>query len=279
MNFIDQLKAARVYDLGQSYFVGMPHFPTHPPFLYSLTKQHGDIVLKNGASSAAEAIALGGHVGTHIDALCHFSCGGRFYGGVEASPIQSFDHGFAELGIGTVPPIIRRGLLFDVAGFMGVDVLAHDFAVTPQILDAIASAHGIRVAAGDVVLIRTGWGSLWRDHRRYITGGLHEQAVGPGPELAGAKWISSHGVYAAGSDTVAFERLPAPEMPVHVHLLVESGIHIIECLNLEELARDQVREFGLVASPMKIEGGTGAPVRPLALVARPGPGNACQMTT
>ena len=261
MSFIDQLRSARVYDLGQPYFVGMPHFPTHPPFLFSLTKGHGDIVLKNGASSAAEAITLGGHVGTHIDALCHFSCGGRFFGGVEAESIQSVDRGFSSLGIASVAPIVRRGILFDVAGFAGVDVLPHDFVVTPELLDRMAVA----VAPGDVALLRTGWGSLWRDHRRFITGGLCEQATGPGPEVAGARWFSSRGVFAVGSDTVAFERMPSPDMAVHVHLLVESGIHIVECLNLEELARDGVREFGFVASPMKIEGGTGAPVRPLAI--------------
>ena len=262
MTIIDQLRTARIYDLGQPYYVGMPHFPTHPPFSYSLTKQHGDIVLKNGASSAAEMITLGGHVGTHIDALCHFSCGGKFYGGVEAESIQSMGGGFTQLGIATVAPIVRRGVLFDVAGWMKVDVLPNDFVITPDLLDAM----GVSVAPGDVALLRTGWGQLWRDHRRFITGGLHEQATGPGPELPAAQWLSARGVYAAGSDTVAFERVPAAEMPVHVHLLVESGIHIIECLNLEELARDHVREFGFIANPMKIEGGTGAPVRPLAIV-------------
>jgi kynurenine formamidase len=78
--------------------------------------------------------------------------------------------------------------------------------------------------------------------------------------------LSVQGIFAAGSDTVAFEKSPVPSMPVHVHLLVESGIHIIECLNLEELARDGVTEFLFVAVPMKIRGATGAPVRPLALV-------------
>ncbi len=266
MGFLESLCAARLYDLGQPYFVGMPHFPTHPPFLYSLTKGHGDIVLKNGASSAAEAITLGSHVGTHIDALCHFSCGGRFYGGLQAESIQSMDRGFAELGIATVAPIVRRAVLFDVAGFMGVDVLPHDFVVTPELFDKMA----LPISPGDVALLRTGWGSLWRDHRKFITGGLCEQVVGPGPELAGAQWLSARGVFAVGSDTVAFEHLPSPEMAVHVHLLVESGIHIIECLNLEELARDGVKEFGFVASPMKLEGGTGAPVRPLALVEKSG---------
>jgi hypothetical protein len=53
-------------------------------------------------------------------------------------------------------------------------------------------------------------------------------------------------------------------MSVHTHLLVESGIHIIEVLNLEELARDHIAEFVFIAAPMNIQGGTGAPVRPLA---------------
>ena len=65
---------------------------------------------------------------------------------------------------------------------------------------------------------------------------------------------------------MAFERLPAATMPVHVHLLVESGIHIIEALNLEELSRDRVYQFVFVAAPLKIQGATGSPIRPLALV-------------
>jgi kynurenine formamidase len=73
-------------------------------------------------------------------------------------------------------------------------------------------------------------------------------------------------VFAAGSDTLAFEKIPAATMPVHVHLLVESGIHIMECLNLEELAAAGVREFLFIAAPLKIRGGTGAPMRPLAVV-------------
>jgi len=56
-------------------------------------------------------------------------------------------------------------------------------------------------------------------------------------------------------------------MPVHVHLLVESGIHIIECLNLEELAAAKQYEFTFIAAPLKIVGATGAPVRPIAVVA------------
>jgi kynurenine formamidase len=73
-------------------------------------------------------------------------------------------------------------------------------------------------------------------------------------------------VFAAGSDTVAFEKVPDPNMPVHVHLLVQSGIHIIECLNLEELAVERRYTFLFMAAPLKIRGGTGSPIRPFAIV-------------
>ena len=91
------------------------------------------------------------------------------------------------------------------------------------------------------------------------------QLKGPGPAEQGARWLSGHEIFAAGSDTIAFERMPARSMTVHVHLLVESGIYIIECLNLEQLAADRVYEFGFVAAPLKIRGGTGSPIRPIAL--------------
>ena len=262
---LDSVRGARVFDLAQPYFVGMPHFPTHPPYLYSLNKRHGDLVSKNGASSAAETITLGGHVGTHIDALCHFSCGGQMFGGIEAEPVQSYDKGISELSVDTIQPILRRGVLIDVAGHFHMDVLPEQFAITPEQIEEILAHQCVEVERGDVVLFRTGWARYWRDQRQYITAGKGVHVVGPGPEEPAARWLSSKKIFAAGSDTVAFERVPNPDMPVHVHLLVESGIHIVECLNLEQLAAEQIYEFLFVAAPLKIEGGTGSPLRPLAV--------------
>jgi kynurenine formamidase len=253
MDFTDLLNAP-AYDLGQPYFPGMPHFPSHPPFLYSLTKKHGDILYGDGASSAADAIALGTHVGTHIDALSHFSCNGVFYGGHKVE--HSYEHGMKELGVDTVAPIVRRGVLLDIAGLEGVDVLPVDFEVTP---DHLRRAANTEINQGDIVLLRTGWARFFSDARRYIN-----NTLAPGPGIEGARWLSSRKIFAAGSDTVVFEKTPSPAMSVHMHLLVESGIHIIEVLNLEELARDRVYEFVFIAAPMNIRGGTGAPVRPLA---------------
>jgi kynurenine formamidase len=260
-SLLELLRAARVYDLAQPYFTGMPHYPTHPPFLFSLTKQHGDAVGPAGNSSAADAIAMGSHVGTHIDALCHFSCGGKLHGGDDVGPLQSYGGGLRKFSVDTIAPILRRGVLLDIAGLLGQGALPEDFEVKPEHLENAARRQAVEIRAGDVVLLRTGWARYFEDARKFV-----RDAHGPGPSLAAAQWLSVRDIFAAGADTVAFEKVPAPAMPVHVHLLVDSGVHIIECLNLEELAADRAWEFVFVAAPMKIRGATGAPIRPLALV-------------
>jgi len=249
----------KLYDLAQPYFVGMPHHPSHPPFLFSLVKQHGEYTGPMGNSSASDAIALGSHVGTHIDALCHFSRGGKLHGGDPVAQQQSYAGGLRKYSIDTIPPIYRRGVLLDLATD---GPLPADFEVNPRHLDEAVARQGVEIRTGDVVLLRTGWAVYFDDPGKFIS-----EVHGPGPAIEGARWLSSRGVFAAGSDTVAFEKVPDPSMPVHVHLLVESGIHIIECLNLEELAAAKQYEFTFIAAPLKIVGATGAPVRPIAVVA------------
>jgi kynurenine formamidase len=253
---LDLLSGATVYDLSQPYFIGMPHFPTHPPFLHSLTREHGEHVGPQGHSSASEALAMGSHAGTHVDALCHFSSNGKLFGG---EPVrQSYAAGMSRYAADGIAPILRRGVLLDIAGLAQVAALDRDFEITAEHLDA--ASRGQEIRRGDVVLLRTGWAQYWREPARFL-----HQGHSPGPTLAGARWLSERGVFAAGSDTLPFEKLPSETMPVHVHLLVESGIHIMECLNLERLAAAGVREFVFVAAPLKIEGATGAPMRPVAL--------------
>lgn len=263
---LDLLGRHKVYDLAQPYFAGMPHFPTHPPYLFGLTRKHGDMILEGGASSSAESIAFGGHVGTHIDALCHFSCDGRLHGGIQVSAVQSDVGGFSELGVETMEPILRRGVLLDIAAEMRMDALPADFAITPDHLESALKTANTALEPGDVVLLRTGWARFFSNAARYVTGGEGGHVVsGPGPELEAARWLSSREIFAAGSDTLAFEKVPAASMPVHVHLLVESGIHIIEVLDLDELSRNLIHEFVFMAAPLKFRGGTGSPIRPLAL--------------
>lgn len=245
------------YDLAQPYFVGMPHFPNHSPFLYGLTKLHGEISFADGGSSAADVITMSGHTGTHMDALNHFSCMGKFYDGGEVQDVQSYGGGVRHLAIDSVEPIARRAVLLDIARQTNVDALDADAVITPEQIQACEAD----IRPGDVVLVRTGWGQLFRNPAKYASA-----LRMPGVELAGAKWLSERRPFAVGSDTLAFERMPSPKMAVHIHLLVETGIHIIENLNLEALSRDNVKEFWFVGAPLKIEGGTGAPIRPLGFV-------------
>ncbi len=246
-------------DLAQPYYVGMPHHPNHPPYLYGLSKAHGEI-RRQGVSAAAESIAFGGHVGTHIDALCHFSYKGKLFGGVDAIGCQSYGTGLSEHHVDTIEPIFRRGVLADIAATQGVDVLTEDFVVDADCLATAMDRAEIEIRTGDIVLVRTGWARYWGEPGRFING-----LRNPGVNREAAEWLSRKGVFAGGSDTVAFEFQPAPTMPVHVHLLVESGVHIIEALNLEELSSEGVHEFLFVASPLRIQGGTGSPIRPVAL--------------
>ncbi|MFL6351208.1 MAG: cyclase family protein, partial [Bryobacteraceae bacterium] len=175
MEFPDLTKV-KAYDLGQPYFTGMPHYPTHPPFLYSLTKKHGDIIYAEETTAAADAIALGTHVGTHIDALSHFSRDGIFFGNRRVE--HSYEHGMADLGVDTIAPIVRRGVILDIARLEGKDALPEDFEVRPAHL---TQAANVEVRPGDVVMIRTGWAQFFSDPKRYIN-----NTAAPGPGIEGA---------------------------------------------------------------------------------------------
>lgn len=261
-SLLQRLGECRTIDLAQPYYVGMPHHPNHPPFLYGLSKAHGESS-RSGVSAAAESIALGGHVGTHIDALCHFSLRGKLFGGADAIGCQSYASGISVHHVDTIEPIFRRGILLDVARSEGFNVLPEDFVVDADCLERAAKRAEVRAEAGDIVLVRTGWARFWSDAGRFIN-----NMRCPGLNREAAAWLSEKGVFAGGSDTIAFEFLPDPTMPVHIHLLVESGIHIIEALDLEALSQAAVHEFLFAASPLRIRGGTGSPIRPVALAAR-----------
>lgn len=273
----------RVYDLGRPLFVGMPQSPAHPEYRLVIPRRHGDLVRGDGSSGANELIMTGGHVGTHIDALAHISFRGRLHGGVDAAAAQIGGR-FSELGIETVEPMVARGVLLDVAKVLDERCARHDstgvqsrpdiaapccpadYEVTPSDLDAALCLTGVDPAPGDVLLIRTGWGRNFDDRARYEG----DESGTPGPGEAGAQWLADLHPRAVGSDTIAFDRIPAATvdylLPAHRLLLVEKGIHIIEVLNLEELAAAQIYEFTFILSPLKLIGATGSPVRPLALV-------------
>lgn len=252
-------------DLGRQLRVGMPQSPNHPQFWHTLPRRHGDMSRPDGGSAANDMISTGTHVGTHIDALAHVSHDGKLFGGLDAEAAGRGGK-YVELGVHTIEPMMRRGILLDVARDKGVDILDGGYEITPGDLDSAADAQGIEVGKGDVVLIRTGWGRRFAEGSAYLgaTSGV------PGVGQSGAEWLAERGAHAVGADTIAFERLAAggghSVLPAHKVLLVDHGIYIVEALDLEELARRRVSDFTFVLIPLNIFGATGSPVRPLAVI-------------
>ena len=252
MSLVEALRGARAYDLEQPRFAGAPVWPAHEPgVILNLHRRHERDAAESRTSASA-MLVMTEHSGTHIDALCHQAYGGRMHGDVEVTGRVQTSVGFTALGIDTVAPIVARGVLLDVAG-------CHRVTAS----DLERAAAGLELRRGDVVLVRLGSGALWADRAAYLRAG--------GMTADASRWLAAHSPRAVGADNVAFD-LPDehdPELgslPGHTILIVQEGIHIIESLYLEELAADGVREFGFVCLPLKLRGGTGSPVRPIALV-------------
>lgn len=256
----DLIRTGRVYDLGMEYYVGMPHHPNHPPFAFTLTKLHGEMVYQGGVSACNCLFTTGGHTGTHMDALGHISLEGEVHGVGDIRPWQDY-HGLKKAGIETAHPLVTRGVLLDIAGLEQADCLDADYCIDSRVLARAAQHQRVFPASGDAVLLRTGWIRHFPHPHAYIS---HDRGC-PGLVEDGAHWLVEKKVVCVGSDTLALEKTPTATLPVHVILLVRNGIHIMEVLNLEGLSRDGVYEFLLMVSPLKIRGGTASPVRPVAL--------------
>jgi kynurenine formamidase len=267
MTLIEQLARARVFDLEQSRFAGMPVHPAHKPgYFYGLHRRHRDSYrpAQHGPRSGASGVlTMMEHSGTHIDALCHQACDMTLYGGVKVDEVERMD-GYRQYGAETMEPLLARGVLLDIAALKGVGQLPQNYAITADDFVAAARASTVTVTPGDVLLVRTGFATAWTDEATYLNAA--------GVSKSGNIWAADQGVRAVGADNMAWdcmtERDPDTNMALfgHAHLLVTHGIHIIENLNLEALAAAKIYEFGFVGLPLKFRGATGSPIRPIALV-------------
>lgn len=268
---LSQVAQGRIYDLSHEIQMGAPFMaPNQTPFLISIWASWKDTIKRrrkmgaiNDAGTNLERIEMTTHVGTHIDALGHFSKGATLYNDTPAAEVVT-DWGLERLGIENVPPMITRGVLFDLPAVRGTPHLNPGETVTPDDLRRAAELGGFTVEPGDIALIRTGWGRYFgTDNARYLQGE-------PGIDVPGAQWLIEQGVVAIGADNMAVEVLPNPDhslaMPVHAFALAECGVYLVENLMLEELARDRAATSCFILLATKFKGATGAPVRPVALV-------------
>ena len=170
------------------------------------------------------------------------------------------------LGIDTVDPIVGRGVLLDVAALHGVECLAPAHEVTGDELEGAERSAGVEVREGDSVLIRTGWSAHWDDPDLF-----RGQAGGaPGPGSEAARWLVERHVRLVGGETIAFEVIrpgAGHATPARTPRPARRGGDLYRRGDdLTELAAVGAVEFVLVVAPLKIVGGTGSPIRPIALV-------------
>ena len=135
-SIIDKITSGKVVELGHELSATIPVSPNHPGFKMALLRRHGDMVRADGQSASNEMILMGGHTGTHLDALSHVSFKGKLYGDVDAYEAQIGTR-FNKLGLETVEPIVTRGVLLDVAGFKNVNTINPPEAITDKILDEV----------------------------------------------------------------------------------------------------------------------------------------------
>ena len=212
-----------------------------------------------------ESVSGALHSGTHLDGLGHIGLAEFAYGGRRWTDIIAAD-GLTDLGIENTPPLVSRGVLLDIAALRGVPMLGDEEAVTADDLAAAAERAGVEVEAGDIVLVHTGWGTLWN------TDGDRYAATEPGIDESAARWLTDRRVTVIGADNWAVERVlrepPAdgPSFPVHQETITRNGVHLLENARLEEIARDGVTTFLAIIAPVRLRGGTGSMVGPIAVV-------------
>lgn len=283
-------RTGKVYDLGILYDRTSYKWPGHSPGeIISFRTPEGvkrqkdspALVNDNPTRTAWHSCALfiNDNVATQIDGLGHATEGDddHWYNGFRERDWGG-NWGVRKCDATTIPPIIARGVLIDVAGSKNVDALPANYAITSSDLENALKKQNSELRPGDIVLIRTGtlrhWGETGNDEK-----GLIKQHDSAGINLETARWlVEQNGAMLIGSDTSGLEYVPKDDdaaeyrrkyksfMPVHNYLLIEQGVHIGEFHNLEELARDRAYEFCYMGTTAKVKGAaSGFAMRPIAL--------------
>ena len=235
--------AGQLVDLSHAYDANAIFWPTADPFRLDKV---ADGVTSGGYYYAANNFFTSEHGGTHIDAPVHFAQGHQT---VDQIPLDR---------------LVGEAVVVDVTKAADADA---DYQVS--VADFRRAEQGSAIPAGAIVLIRTGFSTRWPDAVRYLgTAARGEAAVAqlhfPGLDPEAAKWlIAERRIKAIGIDTASIDRGQSTLFESH-RLLYERDIPAFE--NLTSLERLPERGAFIVALPMKIRGGSGAPLRAIAVV-------------
>jgi kynurenine formamidase len=205
---------------------------------------------------------------TQWDSLAHVGYDDRLYNDVDVRTVQALGGASRNAIDNALPGIVGRGVLLDIPRARGVEWLDAGQSIGPDEVEAVLEAQGVSVSSGDILAVRTGW------RRKAVVEGWDDWMTGnPGLSLACASWIHDHEIAAVVSDNWGVEVHPAGDgegiLPLHCVLIRDMGMMLGEIFDFEELARDcaadGVWEFLLSAPPLRVAGGVGSPVSPVAV--------------
>ncbi|MGW8592865.1 cyclase family protein [Dietzia sp. NPDC055877] len=267
------LAALQLPKTGKSYSLaipiqrsGVPNFEYRgiPQRLTMINHEDEAMARANGGEPGVGAnedqLIMPSHTSTHMDALCHVYAENKIYNGFPADEVSPYS-GAAKCSIDKVGGITGRGVLIDVAAAKGLDKLEPGYVVTAADLREALEAQGVELQTGDLALVRTGWLEDYLVNQ----GDMLPQ---PGIGLEAAEYLAEKDVALVGADNAAIEPIPFDQnvyLGVHIILLVDHGIHLVEHLDLAELSKDKCYEFLLTIGALKITGGTASPVAPVAI--------------
>lgn len=285
---VSMIKKGKVYDLETERFRGMPLWPGHCSFeLMAYASPAGRRAMRSSTVDPSAAwnspggmfeskvnevnlglnteILVGPlHAGTHIDALCHWSVGedDHWYNGFKAEDCCT-NYGPTRCDIAKIPPMVMRAVLLDLAGCKGLDHLPANYIITPEDIEECAKWEGVELRKGDAVMLRTG--EVWP---------AADKVGSTGVGLAAARYlVEGCGAFVVADDCASIDGFnvdgpswPNNPSPVHHYLLIQQGVHIIELLQLDEMAKDKVYEGCFICTTPKIRYATGMYVRPIVIV-------------
>jgi len=255
------IKSGEVIELAHVLNDRMPFFGTRRFDVHTKRTFMNDFSNRRGSNEEI-VISEIGQVGTQFDGFAHQTHEDSWYNCFKVSENQTRS-GFTKLGIEKVGMLMTRGVLIDIAALKGVETLGDNYEITAQDLQDALKRQNMTLQPGDAVIVHTGWGRLWaKENARYVKSC-------PGIGVGAAEWLAKQDPMLIGADNWPVEVAPNPDpklsLPVHQIALVVNGIHLLENLKLDELAAKRVYEFAFVMQPLKMQGGTGSTVSPVAI--------------
>ena len=255
------IRTGEVIELGHVLNQSMPYFGTRRFDVHTKRTFMNPESNRRGSNEEV-VISEIGQVGTQFDGFAHQTIENDLYNCIRNDEVAGRG-GFGKLGIHKVGALITRGVLIDVAALKGVDMLPDAYEITVDDLQQALKRQNMTLAPGDAVLIHTGWGRLWgKENARFVKSC-------PGIGVPAAEWLARQDPMLVGSDNWPVEVSPNPDptisLPVHQIMLVVHGIHLLENVKLDEMAAKKIGEFAFMLQPLKMQGGSGSTVAPIAV--------------